>query len=88
MTSTYILSLQTATTATAVALHRNGIVLGSFTYAHGHAQNDWLVDMVDQLLRRLLPEGGLSAIAVSSGPGSYTGLRIGASVAKGLCMGV
>lgn len=81
-----ILNLETATTACSVSLSRDGKLLslkeknGDYT----HAENLTLfVEEVFKQARLRLNE--LDAIAVSKGPGSYTGLRIGVSTAKGLC---
>lgn len=80
-----ILALETATTVCSVALIDDGNVV----YAHhlheprAHAQK--LAQMIETALhetRLTFPQ--LDAIAVSKGPGSYTGLRIGVSTAKGL----
>lgn len=85
--STLILHLETSTKICSVALSQNGILLAhndqsSDGYIHGEA----LTLMIEDLLHNsntTLQE--LSAISYSSGPGSYTGLRIGLSTAKGLC---
>ena len=86
MTSTYILSIETSTDVCSVSLSENGKVI----FAHVgeepnmHASN-LTVFIKDLLTRAKIGFNELSAIAVSKGPGSYTGLRIGVSVAKGLC---
>lgn len=82
-----ILHIETATPVCSVALAKDGIVTtlqeqntGSYT----HAEN--LHIFIENVLRQEnLTYKELSAVAVSSGPGSYTGLRIGTSAAKGLC---
>ena len=81
-----ILNLETATTVCSVALARDGQLLAA-KEQHGdysHAEN--LTLFIEDVLKQAqlsLPE--VDAIAVSKGPGSYTGLRIGVSTAKGLC---
>src|SRR6478609_5772251 len=81
-----ILSLETSTTVCSVAIHRGQNLLAS---AEVHIEQSHasklavLIDDVRKLSGIELKE--LSAIAISSGPGSYTGLRIGTSTAKGLC---
>ena len=81
-----ILSLETSTTVCSVAIHRGQDLLAS---AEVHIEQSHasklaiLIDEVKKLAGIELKE--LSAIAISSGPGSYTGLRIGTSTAKGLC---
>ena len=81
-----ILSLETSTTVCSVAIHHGQNLLAS---AEVHIEQSHasklavLIDEVKKLTGIELNE--LSAIAVSSGPGSYTGLRIGTSTAKGLC---
>lgn len=85
-----ILCIETSTTKCSAALGRGKEILASREAESpegGHAAA--LAPMVDALLEALRSHKGatLSAIAVSAGPGSYTGLRIGASLAKGLCLG-
>lgn len=81
-----ILQIETATTVCSVALAQDGKVLccREVEQRNAHAEK------ITVFINELLTEAGknyadLDAIAVSSGPGSYTGLRIGVSAAKGLC---
>ncbi|MBC6368952.1 tRNA (adenosine(37)-N6)-threonylcarbamoyltransferase complex dimerization subunit type 1 TsaB [Algoriphagus sp. AK58] len=80
-----ILSIETSTSVCSVAVHEFGnlIALEELNESGAHAEK--LMGLIDLVLY----EAGLSykeldAIAVSEGPGSYTGLRIGVSTAKGL----
>ena len=82
-----ILCLETATTNCSVALSENGGVIalledGSGGYSHGEK----LHVFIEEALKKVdMSMEELDAVAVSKGPGSYTGLRIGVSAAKGLC---
>ena len=81
-----ILSIETATQACSVALHRDGLLVGvqELFIEKSHATH--LAVMIKQLLDNCqVMMKDLDAIAVSKGPGSYTGLRIGVATAKGLC---
>lgn len=81
-----ILSLETATSVCSVAIHEKGILKGSNTFYLEKSHSSLLVPMIDSLIERCgYEKKGLDAIAVSEGPGSYTGLRIGVSTAKGYC---
>ncbi len=82
-----ILNIETATTNCSVALARNGktIVIkedNDKNYSHSERLHVYIQDLFDQSNTKL---SDLDAIAISKGPGSYTGLRIGVSAAKGLC---
>lgn len=82
----YILSIETSTTVCSVALHGDGQLLGHSSLYLEKSHATQLAPLIDQLLRATeVNRKDLSAIALSAGPGSYTGLRIGASLAKGLC---
>lgn len=84
---TYILHLETATKVCSIALSKNGKLIGlketeEEGYSHGENLNCFIEDVVRETEISL---NQLSAISLASGPGSYTGLRIGAATAKGLC---
>ena len=84
-----ILSIETSTPACTVALHKEGILLGSYELQVEKSHAEALTQLIEHLLkssRCTLKD--LEAIALSKGPGSYTGLRIGTSTAKGLCYGL
>jgi len=82
----YILSLETATPTCSVALHRNDQLLAVQDFHLGKSHSSILHPLIHDLLKYCeLEVGALSGIALSMGPGSYTGLRIGTSAAKGLC---
>jgi tRNA threonylcarbamoyladenosine biosynthesis protein TsaB len=81
-----ILSLETATNVCAVALHKEGKLLVEKTLAMPQAHSTQLTVLIQQTLQEAgAKTQDLQAVAVSKGPGSYTGLRIGVSVGKGLC---
>ncbi len=82
-----ILNLETATTNCSVSIARNGrsLVLkerNSNAYSHSEQLHNFIREALEEVS---IPLGGIDAVAVSKGPGSYTGLRIGVSAAKGLC---
>ncbi len=80
-----ILSLETSTSVCSVAIHENGSLLGVKEVEIPGAHSERLIGLIGELLEECQFAGeALSAIAVSEGPGSYTGLRIGVSTAKGL----
>jgi tRNA threonylcarbamoyladenosine biosynthesis protein TsaB len=82
----YILSIETSTPICSVAIHHDGKLLANADLYLEKSHSNSLTPLIEQLLAHCdLKMEELSAIAVSSGPGSYTGLRIGLSTAKGLC---
>ncbi|MES2812403.1 MAG: tRNA (adenosine(37)-N6)-threonylcarbamoyltransferase complex dimerization subunit type 1 TsaB [Bacteroidota bacterium] len=84
---TYILQIETATRNCSVALAKDGQTLVCKEIAEsGYSHAEKLHVFIEEILQEAqLQFKDLSAIAVSQGPGSYTGLRIGVSAAKGLC---
>lgn len=84
--TTNILQIETATTACSVAIAANGVVTHSKQINQRNIHAEVITLFIDELLKQAgLQYDDLDAVAVSSGPGSYTGLRIGVSTAKGLC---
>jgi tRNA threonylcarbamoyladenosine biosynthesis protein TsaB len=84
---TYILNLETATKNCSVSISQNGkTILCKEMAEAGYSHAEKLHVFIEESLKESkLSFNDLSAIAVSQGPGSYTGLRIGVSAAKGLC---
>jgi tRNA threonylcarbamoyladenosine biosynthesis protein TsaB len=82
-----ILCIETSTKACSTALYNdserlNSRFLHSDQFTHSENLNPFILEMLDESGVKF---DQLSAVAVSSGPGSYTGLRIGVSSAKGIC---
>lgn len=86
MKNPLILLIETATTTCSVALSENGhvIALKELNEPNIHASQITLF-IEEVMLSAEIKYSDLKAVAVSMGPGSYTGLRIGVSTAKGLC---
>lgn len=81
-----ILQIETATTVCSVALAKDGQVLAYKQLDERNIHAEIITLFIDELITSAgIGYDDIDAIAVSSGPGSYTGLRIGVSTAKGLC---
>ena len=81
-----ILSLETSTPTCSVALHQEGQLIASTDLHVEKSHSEKLTLVIQKLLVHAgITPAELTAVAVSAGPGSYTGLRIGTSSAKGLC---
>lgn len=81
-----ILSVETGTNICSVALSKDGVLLSLLESEEGrnHAGN-LAVFIREILVENKISTEDLDAVAVGMGPGSYTGLRIGVSVVKGIC---
>ncbi|NLR89794.1 tRNA (adenosine(37)-N6)-threonylcarbamoyltransferase complex dimerization subunit type 1 TsaB [Flammeovirga agarivorans] len=82
-----ILSIDTSTTVCSVALHTlEGELLSYYEQHIDKSHSEYLSVMIKNITDNAgIAMTDLKAVAVSEGPGSYTGLRIGAATAKGLC---
>ena len=83
----YILNIETSSTNCSVSLAHNGMVISlkeknDEKYSHSTKLHAFIQEVLKDSNVSI---NELSAISVSKGPGSYTGLRIGVSAAKGLC---
>ncbi len=83
---TKILSIETSTKACSVAIHTHGKLIVSQKLFVEKSHSSHLTKMIEAAIKNAdLVMGDLDAVAISMGPGSYTGLRIGTSTAKGIC---
>jgi len=81
-----ILHIETATQLCSVALSVDGRLIALRESAEKNAHSRVLTTFIDEIFRDNQQEiSTIDAVSVSMGPGSYTGLRIGVSTAKGLC---
>jgi len=84
----YILSIESSDNTCGVALSQRGLIIGEVNYYGKNLHDRLLAEMCRNLLSDFnLQFDDISAIAVSAGPGSFTGLRISAALAKGICFG-
>ena len=84
-----ILNIETSTNVCSVAISEDGKCIYEETDSEGPNHAVKLGVLVDEALSFIDSHAiPLDAVAVSSGPGSYTGLRIGTSMAKGICYGL
>jgi tRNA threonylcarbamoyladenosine biosynthesis protein TsaB len=81
-----ILSVETSATTCSVALHDNGHLVNALTVSEGQAHAAKLAVLIDDLFKESQFDiNEIKAVALSAGPGSFTGLRIGTSTVKGIC---
>ncbi len=83
-----LLAIETATAAHSVALVEDGRLLAELSYEAQGNRGGMLLPTVDQVLKTAgVAARDLDAVAVSLGPGSFTGLRVGLATAQGLALG-
>ncbi len=81
-----ILNIETSSNSTSVALAEDGVLLKAMEEHNVVSHASKLTPFIEEVLKNANKKpSDLNAISISIGPGSYTGLRIGLSVAKGLC---
>lgn len=84
--SKIILAIETSTTVCSIAIYSSNEIIAEIDLYKKNSHAEVITSCITHLLTSSkLEMKDLSAIAISSGPGSYTGLRIGTSIAKGIC---
>jgi len=80
-----ILGIESASLVASAAIVTDGLLIAEYTVNYKKTHSQTLLPMIDEIFRMTETEPSeIDAIAVSAGPGSFTGLRIGAATAKGL----
>ncbi|MER3524571.1 MAG: tRNA (adenosine(37)-N6)-threonylcarbamoyltransferase complex dimerization subunit type 1 TsaB [Ignavibacteria bacterium] len=81
-----VLGIETATMVCGAAVAIDGLIIAEQSLVEKNVHAEQIIGLIDTVLKRsALQPRQLDVVAVSIGPGSFTGLRIGLSVAKGLC---
>ena len=84
-----ILGIESSGMVASVAIVEDDILIAEYTMNHKRTHSETLLPMIDEVVKRSETKlEDLDAVAVASGPGSFTGLRIGAATAKGLAMSI
>lgn len=84
-----ILSIETSTSVCSTAIHERGELVSLVELNEPGAHSEKLIGLIDRAISKAgITYEALDAVAISEGPGSYTGLRIGASTAKGFAFGL
>lgn len=80
-----VLGIESSSTTASVAVIEEDKLIAEYTINHTLKHSTTLMPMLDEMLKRVnLEVSDLDLIAVSEGPGSFTGLRIGSATAKGI----
>ena len=80
-----ILGIESSSLVASVAVATEDVVIGEYTVNLKKTHSQTLLPMIDAMMTLLeMDVKEIDAIAVSGGPGSFTGLRIGSATAKGL----
>ena len=83
-----ILAIDTSSVSGSVAVSEDGVLLGELNTDKVGTHSEWLLPQIRRLLSELdLKVADIDVFALSQGPGSFTGLRIGVSILKGLSWG-
>jgi len=84
-----ILNIETSTTVCSIAIGIDGKIVSVNEVNNGYSHAEKIEELIEKSLNDAkVSLKDLDAVSVSKGPGSYTGLRIGVSIAKGLCFGL
>lgn len=81
-----ILNIDTSSNAGHVSISRDGMILEHLVNGHPSEHASFLQPAIKALFKSMnMPMNQIDAVAISNGPGSYTGLRVGLASAKGIC---
>ena len=80
-----ILGIESSSLVASTAIYEDGITMAEYTVDFKMTHSQTLLPMIDEMVKLVgIDLNTIDAIAVSGGPGSFTGLRIGSATAKGL----